>query len=81
MDFFAKFVRIRSGKLQETIEVLTKIFGRGPGGKRGERRWIIYKDEPGWYDPGNAAPVVVILSFDFEQDKITKYLQEKGLAA
>lgn len=81
MDFFAKFVRIRSGKLQETIEELTRIFGRGPGGKRGERRWIIYKDEPGWYDPGDIVPVVAIYAFDFEQDKIAKYLQEKGLAA
>lgn len=81
MDFFPKFVRIRSGKLQETIEELTRIFGRGPGGERGERRWIIYKDEPGWYDPSDVAPVVAILAFDFEQDKIAKYLQEKGLAA
>lgn len=80
MDFFADFVRIIPGKLQETIEELTKIFGNGPGGKRGERRWYIYKNEPGWYDPSNAVPVIAILAFDYEQTKIKKYLREKGLA-
>lgn len=82
MDFFATFITIVDGRMTDAVRELSQIFGLGSGeGRRGQRRWAIIQNEAGWYLPLASKPKVAVAAFDFEVEKIKKYLKEKGIAA
>lgn len=82
MDYQCNFVTILDGKMQEAIEELTKIFGKGPGERiRGQVGWAIIEDEVSWHDPLDYKAKIGIWAFDWDFKDIRQHLQEKGIAA